>query len=112
MSNDELKLKFLRKIEFVKDLIVPITSPPFVHDLRFNLWDEISRFAINDLDHIALPLREVGVIRCNKFQQILFRFQRMFCKVWLDILYGWMNVVVLIILRLSILPSSVLLLIS
>ena len=53
-------MQFLRQLERLENSFVPETRPALVHDLGFDLRDEILRLLMDDGQQILLPLRQMA----------------------------------------------------
>src|SRR5262249_1049558 len=76
VAYDELELHALRQLERVEDALMPEARPAFVHDLGFDLWDEVLCLFVDDREDISLPVAEDRVVIADEEQQILFGVQR------------------------------------
>ena len=76
VTDDELEMEVLGKLQAVEDLAVPVPRPPLVHDLGFDLRDEVLRFLVDDRQQILLPFREKRVVVPDEDQQILLGRRR------------------------------------
>ncbi len=71
VPHEELEVEVLGKLEAVEDLAVPVARPALVHDLGFDLGNEVLRLLVDDRQQILLPLREKRVVVPHEEQQIL-----------------------------------------
>src|SRR3546814_20092752 len=76
VPDQEFEMNLRRKLEAVHDLPMPVGGPAFVHDLRFDLRNEIPGLLVRDREDVLLPHAQARIVVADDEEQIILRLQR------------------------------------
>ena len=73
VAHQEFEVEVLRQVEAVEDLAVPVAGPALVHNLGFDLRDEVLRLLMGDGEQIPLPLAQIGIVVADEQEEVFLR---------------------------------------
>ena len=91
MSYEKLEMKILRQLQCLQYPFMPKTSPTFIHDLGFDLRNEIPGLFVHNREQILFPIGQMRIMIADKNQQIFLRVKRNFVQIRRNIILAPMD---------------------
>src|SRR5262249_462631 len=81
MMHEKFQIEILRQVETIQYLSMPIAGPTLVHNLGFDIRDEVLRLLLSDGKQILLPFAEIRIVVTDEQKDIFLRREGHFGKV-------------------------------